>query len=194
MFGPECRRERSAVSHSERPSLSRAAIPCSNHSSRDIQNSFLPFMISANTAPPKNTMCFRRGGSSILILNFCKGFIQASHSESKTRRRQRKPTFKRVGSPFSTRVRYSCFISFSRREGSPGYILEPPESTICLYSSDRTSTAADWMVVKSISVGELGAVLEWGKEVAHRQHRVVRRLRDVVETCTLVPRTVLGQF
>ena len=59
------------ISHSLRPSLSRAEIPSSNHSSRDIQNSFLPFMISANTAPPKNTMCFRRGGSSILILNFC---------------------------------------------------------------------------------------------------------------------------
>ena len=63
--------EHSAVPHSPRPSLSRAAVPCSNQSSRDIQNSFLPFIISANTAPPKKTMCFRRGGSSILILNFC---------------------------------------------------------------------------------------------------------------------------
>ena len=29
------------------------------------------FMMSARTAPPKKTMCFLRGGSSILILNFC---------------------------------------------------------------------------------------------------------------------------
>jgi hypothetical protein len=56
---------------SPRPSLSRALGPCSNHSSREIQNSCLFFMMSANTAPPKKTMCFRRGGSSILILNFC---------------------------------------------------------------------------------------------------------------------------
>ena len=71
--------------HSERPSLSRAAAPCSNHSSLDIQNSLLPFMISANTAPPKNTMCFRRGGSSILILNFCKGFAQVGRPRSEMR-------------------------------------------------------------------------------------------------------------
>jgi len=75
-------------------------------------------------------------------------------------------TFKRVGSPLSTRVRYSCFISFSKREGSPGYILEPPERTTCLYSSVRMSTAAVWMVEKSISVWEvLGVVLKWGKKL-----------------------------
>ena len=28
-------------------------------------------MMSASTAPPRKTMCFRRGGSSIRILNFC---------------------------------------------------------------------------------------------------------------------------
>jgi hypothetical protein len=28
-------------------------------------------MMSASTAPPRNTACFRRGGSSIRILNFC---------------------------------------------------------------------------------------------------------------------------
>ena len=67
-------------------------------------------------------------------------------------------TFKRVGSPWSTRVRYSCFISFSRRDGSPGYILEPPERTTCLYSSVRMSTAADWIVLKSISVGDIGCL------------------------------------
>jgi hypothetical protein len=66
-----------------------------------------------------------------------------------------KHTFKRVGSPLSTRVRYSCFISFSRREGSPGYMLEPPERTTCLYSSVRMSTAAVWIVEKSISVGNV---------------------------------------
>ena len=77
--------ENVAVSHSVRPSLSREAVPCSNHSSRDIQNSFLPFMISASTAPPRNTMCFRRGGSSILILNFCKGPIFVNHPQGQER-------------------------------------------------------------------------------------------------------------
>ena len=135
--------DNSVVLHSLRPSLSRAAIPCSNHSSRDIQNSFLLFMMSANTAPPKNTMCFRRGGSSILILNFCEGFRSLSRSKGQVGWCGKPLTFKRVGSPFNTRVRYSCFISFSRREGSPGYMLEPPERTTCLYNSDRMSTAAD---------------------------------------------------
>lgn len=41
-------------------------------------------------------------------------------------------TFSRVGSPFRSRVRCNCLISFSRRLGRPGYILEPPERTICL--------------------------------------------------------------
>ena len=118
--------------------------------------------MSANTAPPKNTICFRRGGSSILILNFCEGFH--SH-QSPLALRGRQLTFKRVGSPLSTRVRYNCFISFSRREGSPGYMLEPPERTTCLYSSVRMSTAADWIVEKSISVWgiiENGAKLDNG--------------------------------
>jgi hypothetical protein len=39
-------------------------------------------------------------------------------------------TFKRL--PPRTRVRYSCFISFSRRDGKPGYIDEPPDRTMCL--------------------------------------------------------------
>lgn len=60
-------------------------------------------------------------------------------------------TLSRVGSPFNTLVRYNCFISFSRRLGRPGYMLEPPERTTCLYSSVRTSTAAFWIVWKSIS-------------------------------------------
>lgn len=60
-------------------------------------------------------------------------------------------TLSRDGSPFSTLVRYSCFISFSRRLGRPGYMLDPPERTTCLYSSERTSTAAAWIVWKSIS-------------------------------------------
>lgn len=60
-------------------------------------------------------------------------------------------TLIRAGSPASTRVRYSCFISFSSRLGRPGYMLEPPESTICLYNSDRTSTGAVWIVENSIS-------------------------------------------
>lgn len=41
-------------------------------------------------------------------------------------------TFNLVGSPPKTRVRYNCFISLSRREGRPGYMLDPPESTMCL--------------------------------------------------------------
>lgn len=45
-------------------------IPFSWYSSRVIQKFSRSFMISANTAPPKNTMCLRRGGSSIRILNF----------------------------------------------------------------------------------------------------------------------------
>ena len=57
--------------YSPRPSLSKDLMPCSSHSSRDTQKSSLVFMISARTAPPRNTICFRRGGSSILILNFC---------------------------------------------------------------------------------------------------------------------------
>ena len=34
------------------------------------QNDSCVFMISARTAPPRKTMCFLRGGSSIRILNF----------------------------------------------------------------------------------------------------------------------------
>ncbi|KAH9952872.1 hypothetical protein BGW80DRAFT_1114903, partial [Lactifluus volemus] len=32
-----------------------------------------------------------------------------------------------------------------------GYMLDPPESTMCLYSSTRMSTAAFWIVLESIS-------------------------------------------
>jgi hypothetical protein len=32
-----------------------------------------------------------------------------------------------------------------------GYMLDPPESTMCLYSSTRTSNAAFWIVSESIS-------------------------------------------
>jgi len=46
--------------------------PCSAHSALEIQNSGLSFIISANTEPPKNTICLRRGGSSILNLNLAK--------------------------------------------------------------------------------------------------------------------------
>lgn len=52
------------------PSLSSDRAPCSNHSSRDIQKSSRFFMMSARTAPPRKTMCFRRGGSSMRILKF----------------------------------------------------------------------------------------------------------------------------
>lgn len=60
-----------AIQFSPRPSLSRARGPCSCHSSREIQNSSRFFIISASTAPPRKTICFRRGGSSIRILNLC---------------------------------------------------------------------------------------------------------------------------
>lgn len=54
------------------PSFSRTRIPFSWYSSRVIQKLSLSFMMSASTAPPKNTMCLRRGGSSMRILNFCR--------------------------------------------------------------------------------------------------------------------------
>ncbi|KAJ3884730.1 hypothetical protein GG344DRAFT_60204 [Lentinula edodes] len=92
-------------------------------------------MMSARTAPPSKTICFHRGGSSILILNFCgKGPKGFNFSFELSRR---KHTFNLDGSPFRTRVRYNCFISFSRRLGRPAYMLDPPERMTCLYSSAR---------------------------------------------------------
>jgi hypothetical protein len=67
---------------SPRPSLSKARIPCSYHSSLDTQNSSRPFMMSAKTAPPRKTMCFRRGGSSMRILNFYKKNINKKKKEN----------------------------------------------------------------------------------------------------------------
>lgn len=52
------------------PSFSSTRTPFSWYSSRVSQKLSLSFMMSASTAPPRNTMCLRRGGSSILILNF----------------------------------------------------------------------------------------------------------------------------
>lgn len=52
------------------PSFSMHFVPFSWYSCLDIQKVSLSFMMSARTAPPRNTMCFRRGGSSIRILNF----------------------------------------------------------------------------------------------------------------------------
>ncbi|KDR15590.1 hypothetical protein L798_10535 [Zootermopsis nevadensis] len=37
---------------------------------------------------------------------------------------------------------YSCLISRSSLLGNPGYIVEPPDNTICLYSSVRMSMSA----------------------------------------------------
>lgn len=51
-------------------------------------------------------------------------------------------TLSRVGSPCSTLVSHSCFNSFSNLLGRPGYMLEPPESTIALYREVLTSTSA----------------------------------------------------
>lgn len=55
------------------PSLSSTFRPFSSYSARDSQKDSLSFMMLASTAPPMNTMCLRRGGSSIRILNFCVG-------------------------------------------------------------------------------------------------------------------------
>ena len=75
-------------------------------------------------------------------------------------------------------MRYSCFISFSKRLGRPGYMLDPPERTMCLYSSERTSTAAAWIVENSISA-------EGGLAMASREqtrpHTCYAGLLDVDE-------------
>ena len=52
------------------PVYPKPLTPCSSHSCFVTQNASLSFMISAKTAPPRNTMCFRRGGSSMRILKF----------------------------------------------------------------------------------------------------------------------------
>ena len=54
------------------PSFSKTLRPFSWYSSLVIQKESLSFMMSVRTAPPKNTMCLRLGGSSIRILNFYK--------------------------------------------------------------------------------------------------------------------------
>ena len=61
------------------PSFWSTRKPCSWYSALDIQNDSLSFIMSASTAPPRNTMCFRRGGSSIRILNFCMGKEKRIH-------------------------------------------------------------------------------------------------------------------
>ena len=35
-------------------------------------------------------------------------------------------------SPFSTLSKYNCLISLSSLDGNPGYIVEPPDKTMCL--------------------------------------------------------------
>src|SRR5690606_34945273 len=111
------------------PSFSRTLGPCSSHSCFVTHMLSLSAMMLASTAPPRNTMCLLRGGSSIRTLNL----------------------FSLSGFPPSTRVSHSCFSSFSSREGRPGYMLLPPDSTMALKSEGRTSTAADWIVSKSDS-------------------------------------------
>ena len=98
------------------------------------------------------------------ILNFCgrsqEGRGQRSGLEAvraaKERERRRGRTERRSGLPLRTRVRYSCFISFSRRDGRPGYMDEPPDRTTCLYSSWRTSTGAAWIVLNKSSAVRRG--------------------------------------
>lgn len=46
--------------------------------------------------------------------------------------RQNRLTFNLEPSPPRTLVKYNCFISFSSRDGNPGYIEEPPDKTMCL--------------------------------------------------------------
>lgn len=153
--------------------------------------------MSAKTAPPRKTICFRRGGSSILILNFCLGNNPIS-CQVEWENGLDEHTLSRDGSPFSTLVRYSCFISFSSRLGRPGYILDPPERTICLYSSERTSTAAVWIVWKSIS-NHTSKRLVWFAlskrvSVTHLLHQVVRHLLGVVGTYILELQNVPSQL
>lgn len=69
------------------PSFSSTRTPFSWYSSRVSQKLSLSFMMSASTAPPRNTMCFRLGGSSIRILNFYemeehRGIIKSSQGNS----------------------------------------------------------------------------------------------------------------
>lgn len=103
------------------PSLVKIDGPCSSHSCLLIHKWSLSFIMFARTAPPMKTMCLLLGGSSILTLNFSS----------------------RSGLPCSTLVSHSCLSSFSKREGRPGYMDEPPLSTIALYKLDRTSRSAD---------------------------------------------------
>ncbi len=118
-------------------------VPCSSHSCFEIHMLSLSAMILASTAPPRNTMCRLRGGSSILTLNL----------------------LSRSGLPPSTLVSHSCLISFSSRDGRPGYMLLPPDRTMALKSDDRTSTSADWIVLKQeLGDARLVAVDEVGLE------------------------------
>lgn len=52
----------------------RACLPSINVST-ETQIEGFELTIFANTAPPKNTICLLRGGSSILTLNFCENEI-----------------------------------------------------------------------------------------------------------------------
>lgn len=72
----------------------------------------------------------------------------------------RQLTFNRLGSPFSTLTRYNCFISFSKRLGRPGYMVEPPDNTMCLYKSARISISADWIVSNRSSTCNMISMLD----------------------------------
>lgn len=105
------------------------SIPCSSYCARVIQNCGLSFITSARTAPPIKTISLRLGGSSTRILNFC-NFCP---------------------SPFNTRSRYNCLISRSNLDGRPGYIVDPPLRTMCLYNSLRRSRSALLIVLNNSS-------------------------------------------
>lgn len=51
----------------------------------------------------------------------------------------------------STRSKYNCLISRSNLLGRPGYIVDPPDSTICLYRTERISIVAAWIVLNTSS-------------------------------------------
>ena len=86
------------------PSFSSTRTPFSSYSSRVSQKLSLSFMMSASTAPPRNTMCFRLGGSSMRILNFYETRGQR-HLEGDTERGHL------LFGCYSTRVRHrsNCF-------------------------------------------------------------------------------------
>lgn len=76
----------------------------------------------------------------------------------------------RDASPFNVRCKYNCLISFSSRLGSPGYMEEPPDSTMCLYKSCRKSMSAAWIVLYNNSSDTCDYLPRHQTCNAHRLH------------------------